>query len=146
MSNTSPLIIGGVGGSGTRIYRKIAQLAGYKMLGAPWWKEIRSPERYHDNYLMRSYFYPKWLKTYMQGSVTKFNTWRMRVECRFYLWLCGPLSYNRKDKKWGFKNPNTLLRSSGSNTPSLATIKRSDPSLIPRCLRRGSSCAPGMTH
>ena len=109
MSNTSPLIIGGVGGSGTRIYRNIAQLAGYKMLGAPWWKEIRSPARYHDNYLMRVYFYPKWLKPYMKGSLTRFEKWRMRVECRLYLWLCGPLSYNRKGKKWGFKNPNTLF-------------------------------------
>ncbi len=110
MSGTSPLVIGGVGGGGTRIYRKIAQLAGYKMLGAPWWIERNSPpDCYHDNYLMRLYFYPKWIEPYMKGKLTKFDKWRMRAECRLYLWLCGPLSYNKRDKKWGFKNPNTLF-------------------------------------
>ncbi len=33
----------------------------------------------------------------------------------------------------------SLLRSLGSNTPSLATINRFYPLLIPRCLRRGGS-------
>ena len=61
------------------------------------------------NYLTQLYFYPKWVEPYIKGKLTKFDKWRMGAECCLYLWFCGPLSYNKKDKKWGVKNPNTLF-------------------------------------
>ena len=103
---TSPLIIGGVGGGGTRVYRALAQAAGYNMLVAP--PLIRKPH-WHDNWPLRKFFYPKWVTPYLKNDLGPFGKFRMRTACRMWLWLCSPLSYNSKKIKWGWKNPNTMF-------------------------------------
>lgn len=106
---TSPLIIGGVGGSGTRIYREIAVLAGFDMLVGPWVIRVRRP-KVHDNWPLRKFFYPKWVTPYLRNELGWFGKMRMRAACRTWLWLCGPVSYNnRQGKKWGWKNPSTMF-------------------------------------
>lgn len=100
---TGPLIIGGVGASGTRVYRAIAEMAGFNMLVAPWIIRRRHTG-IHDNLLMRKFFYPRWLPSYLRNDLSKSDKIRMRAECRFFLWLCGC-----KTDKWGWKNPSTGL-------------------------------------
>ncbi len=105
-NKTAPLIIGGMGGSGTRVYMAIAQAAGYSMLATPapvrpWTKED------HDNLLLMRLFYTKWATKYLCGELGRVGSLRMRAACRWWLWLSGPLSYGRG--RWGWKNPRTML-------------------------------------
>lgn len=106
-SHRSPLIIGGVGGSGTRVFRAIAEAAGYHMLTAPWPVRTFWRNDYHDNLLMRRFFYPRWLNDYLCKQPDERQLARMGKHCRRLLWLCGPTRYGRG--KWGWKNPNTLF-------------------------------------
>lgn len=99
-----PLVIGGVGGSGTRVYRAIAGLAGYRMLIAPLPLRVLRPTM-HDNLLMRLYFYPRWAGRYVEGQLSERQIRSMRVMCRVLLWSCSPMHYGRG--RWGWKNPRT---------------------------------------
>lgn len=101
-SKRSPLIIGGVGGSGTRVFRAISVVAGYPMLSAPWIVE-KLWKKHHDNLLMMKFFYPKWTGSYLNGSA---DTRKMRNQCRRLLWCCSPKNFERG--RWGWKNPNTI--------------------------------------
>jgi hypothetical protein len=103
---TSPLLIGGMGGSGTRVYRAIAEAAGYRMLVAPWVRRIRS-DNLHDNLPMAKYFYNRWIDRYLKKELSDSELKMMRASCKAWLWLCGPLMYNRN--LWGWKNPRTIL-------------------------------------
>ena len=102
----SPLVIGGVGGSGTRVYRALAEMAGYSMLSAPWPIRAFKKAGQHDTLLMR-YFYTKWVDPYLLGELSRFGKWRMRLSCRLFLWLTGPWSYG--GKRWGWKNPRSAF-------------------------------------
>ena len=102
-SDRSPLIIGGVGGSGTRVFRAIAEAAGYKMLTAPWIVE-RIWKKHHDNLLMMKLFYPRWLEAYLLGEPVEA---KMKRACRRLLWMSDPSSFEQG--RWGWKNPNTLF-------------------------------------
>jgi hypothetical protein len=99
----SPLIIGGVGGSGTRVFKAIAEAAGYSMLTAPWLVESLW-KKHHDNLLMMKFFYTRWMESYLAGQTA---SKKMERHCQRLLWLCGPTRYGRG--KWGWKNPNTLF-------------------------------------
>ena len=102
--NTCPLVIGGAGGSGTRVYKAIAEAAGYSMLGIPSVIRFKHFHR-HDNLLLDKFFYSKWVNRYVQGELTRFDKMRMRTACRLWLRLTDPLSYGRG--RWGWKNPRT---------------------------------------
>ncbi len=106
MKNACPLVIGGAGGSGTRVYKAIADAAGYTMLGLPSVIRFRHLHR-HDNWLLEKWFYSKWVNHYVKGESTRFDRLRMRATCRLCLWLTNPISYGRG--RWGWKNPRTRL-------------------------------------
>ncbi len=99
-----PLVIGGTGGSGTRVYKAIADVAGYTMLGIPWAIRFQRFQQ-HDNLLLDKFFFSQWVNRYVQGELTRFDKMRMRAACRLLLWMTGPLSYGRG--RWGWKNPRT---------------------------------------
>ena len=100
--NDGPLVIGGAGGSGTRVYMAIAERAGYQMLTAPWLLRLRQHD-WHDNFLMSKFFYTRWINRYLKGELSAAAKARMGASCRCLLWLSGPTSYGRG--KWGWKNP-----------------------------------------
>lgn len=102
----APLVIGGVGGSGTRVYRKIVEAAGYTMLTAPWPLQKFSKSEHHDNYFLLKYFYARWVNRYLLDDLSKAELARMRLELQTMLALSGPAHYGRG--LWGWKNPRTL--------------------------------------
>ena len=102
----APLVIGGVGGSGTRVYRKIVEAAGYTMLTVPWPLQRFSRKEHHDNYLLLQHFYARWVDRYLLGELSRAELARMRLELRTLLTLSGPAHYGRG--LWGWKNPRTL--------------------------------------
>lgn len=95
MTDRSPVVIGGVAGSGTRVYHKLCTLAGYDM--GRW---CTSPSSGDCLPLIR-WFYPRWIDPYLQGRLDAAGLRRMRRACRFWLRLC----YPRQSGKWGWKNP-----------------------------------------
>ena len=102
-----PLVIGGVGSSGTRVFREVAIAAGYDMLAAPWLIRKLWRESDHDNLLLRRYFYRRWMSRYLRGSLSDAGIRRMRRHLEWSLWLTSPTRYRRG--KWGWKNPNTMF-------------------------------------
>ncbi len=102
----APLVIGGVGGSGTRVYRKIVEAAGYTMLTAPWPLHHFSRREHHDNYFLLKYFYARWVDRYLLGELKPAELKQMRLELKTLLVLSGPAHYGRG--LWGWKNPRTL--------------------------------------
>ncbi|HEY7461990.1 MAG TPA: sulfotransferase [Gemmatimonadota bacterium] len=94
-TSPSPVVIGGVAGSGTRVYQTICGLAGYDM-GR--WSSARSSG---DNVPLVRWFYPRWVDPYARGELDAAGLERMRRELRFWLRLCYPLRRGR----WGWKNP-----------------------------------------
>ena len=71
------------------------------------------------------------LPFFAQFVIGSFRFVVILVACRLSIY------YNEMKKHHRNMRVSYLLRSIGSNTPSLATLKRPDPLLIPRCLRRG---------
>ena len=106
MKNACPLVIGGAGGSGTRVYKAITEMAGYRMLSVPWPLRLWQHD-WHDNFLMSRYFYTRWTNRYLKGELHPAAQSRMRVMCQSLLWLSGPMAYGRG--RWGWKNPRTRL-------------------------------------
>ena len=104
--NACPLVIGGAGGSGTRVYKAIAELAGYRMLAVPWPLRFWQHD-WHDNLLLSKYFYSKWINRYLKSELSPAARARMQVSCRSLLWLSGPTAYRRG--RWGWKNPRARL-------------------------------------
>lgn len=102
----SPLLIGGVGGAGTRVYRAIAETAGYKMLVAPWFFRIAHRDL-HDNRVLAKFFYSKWIDIYLSAKMSDIQARMMRMACKTCLWVSGPLIYNKD--LWGWKNPRTIF-------------------------------------
>ncbi len=102
----APLVIGGVGGSGTRVYRKVVEAAGYMMLTAPWPLRRFSKREHHDNYFLLKHFYARWVNRYLLDDLGKAELTRMRLELQTMLALSGPAHYGRG--LWGWKNPRTL--------------------------------------
>ena len=108
MSNLSPLVIGGMGGSGTRVYRLISILAGYNMNSCPnFLRPLFGAEKsseMHDNYLLLKYFYDKWVDSYRHGDLSSYQKKLMQWQLRASLWFCEL----EKSEKWGWKNPRTI--------------------------------------
>lgn len=103
----SPLVIGGVGGSGTRLYRTLAVTAGYEMLVAPLPQRLLWRAERHDNDTMARFFYDAWIDPYLTGRIGPRELERMKRRCRWLLWLCGPFAYGRG--RWGWKNPRAMF-------------------------------------
>ena len=95
----SPLIIGGSGHSGTRIFAEILDVNGVFM-GIPWL--TRHPYSYD---LAQNNLLSKWVIPYVSGELRKADRARMRREFRQRLRLYIPL----RGRPWGFKNPPTML-------------------------------------
>jgi hypothetical protein len=91
----SPVVIGGVAGSGTRVYHTICALAGYDM--GRW---ATSPSS-GDNLPLIRWFYPRWIDRYVRGELDRGGLLRMRRELSFWL----RLSYPVRRGRWGWKNP-----------------------------------------
>lgn len=102
---TPPLVVLGVGGSGTRVYRQIAEAAGYAMLGAPApLVHLRyGGQEPHDNLLLRRIGLDRWADRSAAGGMTTSERRRAAVELKLLLALTGPLRYGRG--RWGWKNP-----------------------------------------
>lgn len=98
----SPLVIGGVGGSGTRVYRSIFAAAGYSMLTAPLPVRMHNNE-HHDNFMLSRYFYNRWIDRYLDGDLSGIRAAQMKMTTRAWLWVSSPAHYGRG--KWGWKNP-----------------------------------------
>lgn len=94
-----------MGGSGTRVYRNIAQAAGYTIFGGHALM-LRSGDKIHDNYLLREHFYDRWVDRYLAGDAAGLAGVRMRLELRALLFASDPLHYGRG--AWGFKNPRAI--------------------------------------
>lgn len=103
----APLVIGGMGGSGTRVFREVAAEAGYRMLSAN--ALLRRLLRHdpHDNLLLRKLFYSRWIDRYRRDELGPLGRARMRAELRTLLFLSGPTRYGRG--RWGWKNPRTIF-------------------------------------
>jgi hypothetical protein len=99
-------VIGGVGGSGTRVYRAIAEAAGYRMLVAPWFRRMLDRDL-HDNLLLAKFFYTQWIDSYLANRMSNIQLKMMQVSFKTQLWISGPLIYNRG--LWGWKNPRTIF-------------------------------------
>lgn len=91
-------MIGGVGGSGTRVYHTICRLAGYHM---GWWSTSPSSG---DCLPLTRWFFPRWIDPYLRGRLDRAGLLRMRREFGFWM----RLSYPFRRAKWGWKNPRTL--------------------------------------
>lgn len=92
-----PVVIGGVAGSGTRVFHSICLLAGY---GMGWLTTRRS----RDHWPLGKWFYPKWVVPYLTGELDQPGLERMRREFHFWTRLALPVRGGR----WGWKNPPAL--------------------------------------
>ena len=113
MRQRSPVVIGGVAGSGTRVYHTICSLAGYDM---GWFNTIQG----RDNYPLQKWFYNRWTDRYLKGELN--DEGLARMERSFRLWL--RLSYPVRRGPWGWKNPQAqfLLRFFHALFPSMLYI------------------------
>ncbi len=93
----NPVVIGGVGGAGTRVYYNLCRIAGYNM----GWLNTRAGK---DCYPLLRWFYPKWVDPYLNGKVNNYSFRQMRLSALAWLRLCYPWQGGR----WGLKNPRTL--------------------------------------
>ncbi len=107
-------MIGGVAGSGTRVYHTLCALAGYDM-GR--WSTSRSSG---DNLPLIRWFYPRWIDPYVRGELDEAGLKRMRRELSFWL----RVSYPVRRGPWGWKNPRSqyLLPLLDDMFPSLIYI------------------------
>ncbi len=106
MVDTGPVVIGGMGGASTRIYRALAVTGGYTMHSRSWLERQIEKEPSHDCWLLDKTFYRRWAGRYLSNQLTPIQERGMRAHLKTVLWLCGPMSYQRKP--WGWKNPNTM--------------------------------------
>lgn len=103
----SPLVVGGVGGSGTRVYRQICELANHKMVTESWFTRLRKLESPpHDNVFLNRFFYGKWVDPYLNGELDEAGIASMTKDLRRWLFLTDPAYANRKH--WGWKNPRAI--------------------------------------
>lgn len=91
----SPVVIGGVAGSGTRVYHRICALAGYDM--GHWATHPYSG----DNLPLMRWFYPRWIDRYVKGEIDEGGLRRMQRELAFWLRVSHPI----RRALWGWKNP-----------------------------------------
>lgn len=103
--SVSPLIIGGMPGSGTRVYRSIAVEAGFKMLVAPLYERVVW-RNHHDHQPMRRFFFPRWTDRLRETTLTPRERRRMELELQASLWISGPFQRRRE---WGWKNPRSMF-------------------------------------
>jgi hypothetical protein len=103
----SPLIIGGVPKSGTRVYQRLATLAGYRMYVWPVLPRVSQANRVasEDCRPMAWWFYPKWIDPYLANELTPAGRARMRLSCEITLRRCDPL----RRAPWGWKNPRSIF-------------------------------------
>jgi len=99
MTVESPVIVGGLGHSGTRIFAQILECNGV-FVG---WPRLTRKRGSYDLLLKRKL--NKWVEPYLYGKLTKQELDAMREEFRVRLRILFPL----RSRRWGFKNPRTLL-------------------------------------
>jgi hypothetical protein len=102
---SGPLVIGGMGGSGTRVYLRLARLAGWRMIVCPWWDMDRRKieEGSGDCQPLMKHFYPNWLHRWQRGDMTESELQRMRWSCRFWLFAADPpahIPFLRRLERW----------------------------------------------
>lgn len=95
----TPIIIGGSGHSGTRIFAQSLEANGVFM-GIP--RLTQHPDS-HD--LMIINLLSRWVIPYRSGSLSDEAKERMKREFRWRLRICLPFRW----RLWGFKNPRTML-------------------------------------
>ena len=96
---SAPIIIGGSGHSGTRIFARILDVNGVFM-GLP-----RLTRHSYSYDLMQINLLSKWLIPYVKDELDDGEKDQMRSEFRRRLRFCVPL----RTGPWGFKNPRTML-------------------------------------
>lgn len=97
MQIKGPVIIGGTGGSGTRIYQQLCSAAGFDM------GRLNANGSY-DSLPIARWFLPKWLDPYLQNRLSGSQLAQMRMHLQFALRITHP----RHDRPWGWKNARNL--------------------------------------
>lgn len=95
----SPVIVGGLGHSGTRIFAQLLEHNGV-FVG---WPRLTRKRGSYDLFLKSKL--NKWVEPYIYGTLTDQELETMRGEFKSRLNILFPL----RSKRWGFKNPRTLL-------------------------------------
>lgn len=97
MATQAPVVIGGMGGSGTRVYHTLCEVAGCSM-------GRFNNARSRDSMVLHRWFFPVWGDAYMAGRLGASGLRLMRRHLRFWL----RLSHPRRPGAWGFKDPRLL--------------------------------------
>jgi len=97
MATQAPVMIGGMGGSGTRVYHTLCELAGYSMgrFNNSWSR---------DSMVLHRWFFPVWGDAYMSGRLGDAGLRQMRRHLR--LWL--RVSHPWRPGAWAVKDPRLL--------------------------------------
>lgn len=99
MSEFDPIIIGGNGHSGTRVFAEILTLGGV-FTGVRHLTKRRDSEDLKIISLLT-----KWVRPYVYGSLTSSDASKMKRSFAARLQLYFPI----RNRPWGFKNPRTML-------------------------------------
>lgn len=99
MALDSPIVVGGSGHSGTRIFAQILDYGGV-FVGIRKW--TRHPATYDLNIID---LFDRWQGPFLRGELTPSSRALMESEFRRRLWYCLPFRFGR----WGWKNPRTLV-------------------------------------
>lgn len=98
MSKDAPIIIGGNGHSGTRVFAEIAMLCGYSM-GVSGYSYSRDSKDLNIRRLMN-----RWMKPYLLGLDDK---QAKSMQNQFLFWLRVLIPF--RSTPWGFKNPRSMF-------------------------------------
>ena len=92
-TNAGPLIIGGAGGSGTRVYKALAEQAGYRMLTVPGLLRLWQHD-WHDHSLLSKCCYSRWPRSILGSGISRhgFKT-------------CAPIPKRKSAESWNFWAP-----------------------------------------
>jgi Sulfotransferase family len=102
VTNSSPLVIGATGGSGTRVVARIARHSGYD-LG----RNLNAAEDALEFYSFHDKWIDRYLKAERRGSVLPgVDSERMKLE--FQTALDRHRSSNPKEARWGWKAPRSI--------------------------------------
>jgi Sulfotransferase family len=102
VTNSSPLVIGATGGSGTRVVARIARHSGYD-LG----RNLNAAEDALEFYSFHDKWIDRYLKTERHGSgLPGVDSERMKLE--FQTALDRHRSSNQKEAHWGWKAPRSI--------------------------------------
>lgn len=97
MQISGPVIIGGTGGSGTRVYHQLCSVAGFDM-------GRLNARGSHDSLPVARWIFPKWIDPYLKQDLNGFQRRQMRMHLKLTLRITHP----RQDRPWGWKNARNL--------------------------------------